>query len=1391
LAIYVPKAVGRGKLWPVIRHGDFDLREVRAKEALVVLDQYRRPDGPSENGNPYELGLVGAFELSPEVPKEPLREGRHRSLMRVDFLQIDKVRYEMRFPGFSVIAKDARVQGSVTSYGRTLKKKPEVYFDAKVFIPEGVLDLKGRKFAFKDVDVVRASTLPETPKDLYLKLRSGVVQSARLSGEARLVNLYGGGARGIDGSLTVGNLGPLLSLVSDGKVFGEDAKFVASAVGPFNDLDGQASVSGLQGKYGKIRADDFSAKVLIKDKKLRLERAGVKVLDGKLAMKGDIDLRNLLWRGSVTIKNLSPDGLMDKDSRVEWGGVVNGEVTASGEAPKPIVNVEKLKLNYALNKPLKGIGRVLHATGRVGIRGPEINVHELDLEAGYFTLASRGKLHATNQRLSMAVTATGRKLRKVMGRMDMPGVVESAKLKGRVGGRFKQPYFNGSLEADGLGHRPHSRGRLESSVSFSHGTLGFKKIRAYVYRGGIFGDAGVRLYSGKFENMYSQPRIRTDLGFSGLSLRSIIGGRQVRGRVKGGLRVSGPLSGLRGRFWGDIPKLMVKSQKYENGKVEVAISRGDYLLEYAGIEHAKGGRVRAWGAYRKGGGISLTAQLEKLPLAGIPGLTTIAPDTIAGLLDGRVEISGSQSWPILAGSIELLKAKVRGIYMGSTKVDIKPEAKVSDISGELFGHFKLSGEVALKPKPLLNLEVTFDKFPLEKLLPEMKEVANAQGHVSGKLEIALDQGGVKNMAAQLDELRVTMLQKSLDPLSPPEEFHIHNEKPILLAYNGQKLKIGSFHLTGAAGDFTLTGWASENNSDIRLNGSVGLKPLELFVREHLDELKGDVLANIKITGDLSKPRLAGSLKMKDASILLAERQQRLEFPSGTLRIRDKGKGWDRISVTLQRLMVKVGEEALYADGTLSLSEWKPERFALRLKGYLSGKALEIAAPKYVSHAHGKTKIDLQVSGTPEENDIKGTAVLERTEIALRGVRSHVVLESGELGFEGGRLTVNNFRGRIDDGYISGSGHIGLKGMQLAEVDLKISAQNIPYREPRVYEVEFGANIRVTGDREGMTVSGQVDLVDGRYVQKFDVVKQAFLKRRVSEASASSWKDNKTLANLALNLSVSTAGNIYIQNNIADMNLDGSIYVGGTLADPQLGGQIQVDEGNFRIPFMRGKYQVQKGIVDFNRGEEPYLDLSGETTVRDRTDTEHLVTLTLTGFLSEIRIDFTSDTNLPKSQILLLLASGRTTDSLRQDFKGARDTGPGTGRGGGALDVYDPMLKQVSGDFLSDLVAKPIKDITRMDLFRLELGTSAVQFRMEKRLGKYFKLIGETEFGLMGRQRQEGRLEGQFHDNIYFDVKGRRLIPGEDVFEEEDPLQGRIQLRYRLRFKGSLVRSLGF
>ena len=72
-----------------------------------------------------------------------------------------------------------------------------------------------------------------------------------------------------------------------------------------------------------------------------------------------------------------------------------------------------------------------------------------------------------------------------------------------------------------------------------------------------------------------------------------------------------------------------------------------------------------------------------------------------------------------------------------------------------------------------------------------------------------------------------------------------------------------------------------------------------------------------------------------------------------------------------------------------------------------------------------------------------------------------------------------------------------------------------------------------------------------------------------------------------------------------------------------------------------------------------------------------------------------------------------------------------------------------------------------------------------------RLFGEAEFGLLGKQRQEGRVEILISDQVSLDARARQLIPGDDTTVEEDRYQGRLELRYKIRLHRRLYRALGF
>jgi hypothetical protein len=69
-------------------------------------------------------------------------------------------------------------------------------------------------------------------------------------------------------------------------------------------------------------------------------------------------------------------------------------------------------------------------------------------------------------------------------------------------------------------------------------------------------------------------------------------------------------------------------------------------------------------------------------------------------------------------------------------------------------------------------------------------------------------------------------------------------------------------------------------------------------------------------------------------------------------------------------------------------------------------------------------------------------------------------------------------------------------------------------------------------------------------------------------------------------------------------------------------------------------------------------------------------------------------------------------------------------------------------------------------------------------------FGEVEMGYSGSQRQEGQLIYRVTDGLSALIRARRREQGEDVTVEDDTLSGRVELRYKIRLRTSLRRSLG-
>ncbi len=1414
LAVFVPKAVGRAKIWPLIRHGDFVIDDLTADEALVVVRRYRRPDGPSRTGSEFEVGIAGAFEKPKRLWKRKHKQ-KHRFLLSTNALLVRRLRFELDMPHSHLLLKDARLAGSVWVRGGTKTKNPDIFFDARAQSPQGTLTLQGRRIPVRNLDIEYARSPRASPGELDAHLTAELAGTL-LEARAELPGLYFG-PRYINGRIHLSRFGPLLSRLTQGRIFGNQAEFQIQMLGPATNPTAHLTVSGWNAKQGRIVLSNIQGRANLTNRVITLERASCNGLDGFAEIEGSLNLDTKTWTAKARVHHVQTAKLAAAPNPSKpWFGRLDAALSARGSLQTKTTRVRVRRLVLDLRRPIAKVFSSLWAKAEFSLKGSQVFISDASLGSAAVRATVRGEVNVKNQRLKMTLDVSTSKLAALLAKWHIPVVAKVAALAGNLRGRFDNPSFDGTLKVAGVGHRQPRRGTLRADLHLSDGHLHLAALRALTYGGWGYGDARIMLYRRSLAHPVRRLPTKAWLKLQGISLARIFGPRaSLSGRVSGQAKVFGPLSRLSGALVVRAPNILVRGHHYVNGTVNATLRRGDILLDYAGIEDKKGGRLRAWGTYARSGDLDVTVQAESLDIETIPGMEKSLAGKLAGRISGHLTVTGNRSWPILSGALTMARTKLLGHPVADSQLRMDPGVNQSIVTGRLFGAVGLTGALAMRPTKRVKLTFRFENLALEKILPDIQTKGQASVRLTGKADVIVGPRGMERATLTLAKLHLRLRAPSPNPMEPPRIVELANQGPVRLSMVGSVLTVKALRLAGAGGDLRIFGHVSPTGSRLSITGRLGLATLLPFLPPdtEIERLTGSATVTLAMTGPVSRLDVRGKLNLRSASVLLMGRDRAIQFPAGTLMIQtvhpyDAARrlglsAWARtqgsqahklpprgLLFTLVRLAVSLGKQTLIADGHVILSSAVPPLMKLHMSGAMSATALQVAAPQLVSNASGTIHADVWLQGSSRDHKLWGQLSVRNATLSLRGIRKRFQINKANFSFDGPRLTITKFQGKIDDGDVTAKGSILYRGGTLENVDLRVSAQNVPVRSPRVYEAELNATLHLTGDEEGLDLTGRIDVLDARYIQKFDVVRQAFLTRRTYESSKPPWEKYPLLANMNLNLSVTTSGNIFIQNNIADLRLDGNVLLGGRLAAPKFAGQIQAEEGTFRIPFLRGVYDLRNGEVDFNRGEEPYLTLAGEATVRDSAGSEHLITLTLEGFLSKVRIDLSSDTNLPKSQIIMMLASGKTTDALRQGLKGG-DSGPGISSSASPLDMYDPMIKQVSGDFLSDLMAKPIKDITKLDLFRLELGTETFQLRVEKRLGRYFTLRGESEFGLMGRQRQEGALEGKLSDDIYLDVKGRRLIPGEDVFEEEDPLQGRIQLRYRLRFRGSLRRSLGF
>lgn len=288
-------------------------------------------------------------------------------------------------------------------------------------------------------------------------------------------------------------------------------------------------------------------------------------------------------------------------------------------------------------------------------------------------------------------------------------------------------------------------------------------------------------------------------------------------------------------------------------------------------------------------------------------------------------------------------------------------------------------------------------------------------------------------------------------------------------------------------------------------------------------------------------------------------------------------------------------------------------------------------------ASGLMTVHMNVGGTLLDPLPQGTIEIKNAAANYAGLPSGLSEMNGSLVFTQDRVHIDQLSAR------AGGGTIEFKGDATGyhrQVNFNLTAigKDVRLRYPPGVSSTANAELHWVGNRSSSAVSGNVMVTKLAITPGFDF--GSYLERR--RQSASITPANSPLYNVKLDVAVRTAPELQMKTAVARLSGDADLHLRGSVARPSVLGRADILEGD--ATFNGIKFRLERGDITFANpvSIEPQVNLQATTHVRN-----YDLDVSVTGTPDRLNVNYRSEPPLPKSDIIALLALGRTSEESEQ------------------------------------------------------------------------------------------------------------------------------------------------
>jgi translocation and assembly module TamB len=441
----------------------------------------------------------------------------------------------------------------------------------------------------------------------------------------------------------------------------------------------------------------------------------------------------------------------------------------------------------------------------------------------------------------------------------------------------------------------------------------------------------------------------------------------------------------------------------------------------------------------------------------------------------------------------------------------------------------------------------------------------------------------------------------------------------------------------------LTGNSHFQRGSVLVSGNIQMRndyPVNLtFQTDQLDldslwrsYFRGRLTGHSAVTGSLD---VHGPLR-EPGQWILAGNLSALTLDVENVRVHNQ----DAVRFSLANRTVDIQQLHLVGDGTDLAAHGSVQLSGARAldltaDGRLDLKLLTSFDPDFT--ASGLITMKLIVGGTLSEPLPQGSFQVNNGALSYAGLPSGLSGLNGSLLFTRDQVHIETLTARTGGGTLDLKGDANYVNRQL-NFNVTANGKDVRLRYPPGVSSTANAELHWIGSRSASTVSGDISITKIAVTPGFDF--SAYLQR--SRQFSTVTVADSPLNNVKLDIHVQTAPELQMRTAIARLSGDADLRLRGSVARPAVLGRVDILEG--KATFHGIHFTLERGDITFANpvAIEPQLNLQASSHVRNFD-----LNVTVIGTPDRLNINYRSEPPLPKSDIIALLALGRTNEESAQ------------------------------------------------------------------------------------------------------------------------------------------------